>query len=163
MVLRGPSPGGRSPINRGKPQSPRGVDTVDGALFAPQNIFQIFSPAQNNFRFSPAQNIFQIFSLAQNNFRFSPAQNNFRFSPAQNNSRFFLLHKIISDFLQHNIYSRCFLLRKIKSRLFYPAKIFSRIVFFLDFRFVYSNSCPFQIKPKYNEWKHDASIHESFR
>ena len=43
MVFPGLSPGARSPINRGKPQSPRGVDTVDSALFAPQNIFHIFS------------------------------------------------------------------------------------------------------------------------
>ena len=42
MVFPGLSPGARSPINRGKPQSPRGVDTVDSALFAPQNIFHIF-------------------------------------------------------------------------------------------------------------------------
>ena len=45
MVFPGLSPGAQSPINRGKPQSPRGVDTVDSALFAPQNIFHIFSPA----------------------------------------------------------------------------------------------------------------------
>ena len=50
MVFPGLSPGARSPINRGKPQSPQGVDTVDSALFAPQNIFYIF-PHCNSWSF----------------------------------------------------------------------------------------------------------------
>ena len=37
MVFPGLSPGARSPINRGKPQSPRGVDTVDSALYTNTN------------------------------------------------------------------------------------------------------------------------------